>query len=247
MISTTDKNNKKIRFVEVSDEPIHKEFFKNKYIRIYIADIPPGKGTQYHRHSRDTIYIVLEGGIISTEVVGKQRIDTFRFPKSFSLLSKLKLGIGSIIFGSMKLSKTFFFIMFHKDLPVVHKAIASNENLNDMKLMGIELIKPYKDKKLMPLKSKYFQIDFETNNFRVYRLNLEPGQSTGLLEYDFPGLLIAVNGIANIERSGTNLSAMTAFELKCGEFGWYDCSTVQNLLNSNQSKKRFEAIIIALG
>lgn len=118
-----NKDENKIKFVEVSEEPIHVELFQNEYIRLYLASILPGKGTLYHRHSRDTIYIVLEGGSIKTQILGHQKLSTFSFPKSFSLMSKLKLGIDSLIFGSMKLSKAFFFIMFHKDTPVVHKAI----------------------------------------------------------------------------------------------------------------------------
>ena len=49
-------------WVEVADEPNHEELFENEQVRVYVAVIRPGRETAYHRHEKDTLYVVLEGG-----------------------------------------------------------------------------------------------------------------------------------------------------------------------------------------
>ena len=53
--------------------------------------------------------------------------------------------------------------------------IVSEKNLKDMRLMGIELIKGCKGNSFKQLKSEYVQVDFESEDFIVYKLNLELG------------------------------------------------------------------------
>lgn len=56
-------------YVEVMQEPSHKEVFINDQSRIYLVDIPPGEKTLFHRHSVDTVYIVLSEGWIKLRML----------------------------------------------------------------------------------------------------------------------------------------------------------------------------------
>lgn len=47
-------------FVEVAHEAYHVQLGLTKYIRVYVAALPKGKCTLYHRHTRDTLYFCLE-------------------------------------------------------------------------------------------------------------------------------------------------------------------------------------------
>jgi len=65
MLKLKTNDIKSTGYVEVTKESLHTEIYKNEQVRVYIATIPPGISTLYHRHSEDTVYIVLEGGTMS--------------------------------------------------------------------------------------------------------------------------------------------------------------------------------------
>lgn len=111
-----------------------------------------------------------------------------------------------------------------------------------MKLMGIELINRYKGSKFIPFKSEYFKIDFETDDFIVYRLHLEPGQSTGFFKYNSPGVFVSINGTVDLKYSRENLATPLANELRSGEYLCFDYFTY--LCLTNVSNKRFEGIVV---
>ncbi|MDP4093592.1 MAG: hypothetical protein Q8920_09550, partial [Bacillota bacterium] len=102
-----------LEYVDVKYEPEHKELFKNRYIRLYRATIKPGGKTLYHRHNEDTVYIVIHGGVIGSQVVGSNRYP-MEFPKSFGILKKVSWGIRNLLTGYILMPDSFFFVMRHK-------------------------------------------------------------------------------------------------------------------------------------
>lgn len=133
--------NEMVRFVDVNEEPMHKELFKNQYIRLYVATIPPGMQTLYHRHSIDTLYAVIQGGIIGTQIAGDSKRYPMNFPISFCIFSKVRWGIRNLLTGSIKMPKGLFFSLPHKSKPIIHRATASINNINDIIMMGVEFKK----------------------------------------------------------------------------------------------------------
>lgn len=243
MDKTITHKNKIIKFVDVNDEPLHKEALKNEYIRLYVVTIPSGTKTLYHRHSVNTVYAVIQGGIVKTDIVGSSNRYPMEFPKSFHIFTKLRWGIRNLLVGSINMSKGFFFVLPHKSRPIVHRAEVSQKNKDDMIMLGVEIKGKINHHNIIELNRTFYRKDYESGDFFVYRLTLKPGQATGFNEYNFPGLIIAFNtGYINV-KEGTSLPAENII-LKCGSFHWHSGNVLQNIVNT--SNENFEAIIIAM-
>ena len=128
-----------IEYVEVNDEPKHKEVYSNKYVRIYQAILKPGETTQFHRHQLDTMYLVISGGSIRTENSSKFKRYPIHFPKPIGIIQMVKMLWGKWILGSIYMPDGFVFFLTHKKNPCIHRAIASDTNRKDMVLMGFEM------------------------------------------------------------------------------------------------------------
>ncbi|MBI9103577.1 MAG: hypothetical protein JEY99_14280 [Spirochaetales bacterium] len=58
-------------WLAVKPEPLHIQEFEKSYIRAYHAILTAGEETQFHKHSEDTLYIVLKGGAVATVLMKK--------------------------------------------------------------------------------------------------------------------------------------------------------------------------------
>lgn len=133
---------KAITIVPVKEEPNHQELFENTFIRVYIAQMAPGQETQMHSHNLDTLYVALQGG----------KIQTYNHPldegcpniilKKYPLAYKIRLLFAKLVKAPIPLVDGFSFFMPSGSKKVIHKAIASKENVKDMMLLGIEFKNP---------------------------------------------------------------------------------------------------------
>ncbi len=228
-------------YVEVINEPFHVEFFRNKYIRLYNASLSPGTVTTFHRHCEDTVYIVHEGGEISTEMFPGSLKSSTSFPRSFGLYKKIMMGIRLLAFGSIQLPGSLFFCIHSKDQPIIHRAIASTKNSCNMELMGVEVFGGNKHGKNIVLNDSNYKREYENDRFSVYKFMLKPGESKNQV-FDFPGVMIALNGKA--EYKDFNSKQSKHDELKPGTFCWHDTDDARTL--ENKGGKKFEALIIAI-
>jgi len=228
-------------YVEVNDEPLHVELFRNKYIRLYNASLSPGAATMFHRHCEDTIYIVHEGGVISTEIFPGSEKSPASFPKSFGLFQKALMGIRLVTTGSIRLPKSLFFSILSKDQPIVHRAVASAKNTKNMELMGVEILCENRQSKYITLKDSCYKVEYENDKYSVLKLLLKPGQSKNVV-YDFPGVIISLNGKAEFKDVDSKESTYDVLESR--DFSWYEGTVTQALVN--KGRENFEAIIIVL-
>jgi len=126
-------------YVEVANEPLHKEFYADRYFRGYLANLRPGQVTAYHRHSEDTLYIVLKGGHMRNVNFKSTKRSPMLFPRSFPLYRQLWLAIQNALTGSAQLPDGLLFFMPTRKYPSIHLAAASLHNRGEVSLMGIEL------------------------------------------------------------------------------------------------------------
>ncbi len=98
-------------FVDVNQEPLHQELISNSYFRVYRAVLTPGKATEYHRHFRNTLYIVCKGGRISTQLLAGSPACPNILPKGLPWRLKLKLLMGKWVTGTLDLPPGFLFYM----------------------------------------------------------------------------------------------------------------------------------------
>ncbi|HEX5655095.1 MAG TPA: hypothetical protein VFX58_18595 [Chitinophagaceae bacterium] len=56
--------------VPVSQEPMHRPVFQNKYVRILDVLVPPHDTTQFHIHSIPSFFLTISGNAIASQVKG---------------------------------------------------------------------------------------------------------------------------------------------------------------------------------
>ena len=79
-----------VDWVDVSAEPNHVEQFRTDVARVYEVTINAGTATLYHRHDRDTVYVITAGGRFRSQEPGHQRSRT-SLGRSTGLGSQLRL------------------------------------------------------------------------------------------------------------------------------------------------------------
>ncbi len=152
-------------YVEVTAESLHKEVYAGPYFRAYRVLLSPGQATDYHRHSEDTLYVVIKGGTMRTISFKGERRGPMVFPRSFSLYRKLWLALQNGATGSGYLPDGLSFFMPTRKYPAIHRAVASPHNRSEVYLMGIEIrcgsaSRPAPAYAALPWKSEYHHASF---------------------------------------------------------------------------------------
>jgi hypothetical protein len=231
-------------WVEVTDEPHHQEIFNNEHIRVYIAVIRPGRETLYHRHDKDTLYVVLQGGRnYSTTLPGSKGVD-YVFPKSISLTRKIKWLLTRTIFGWTYLPKSIYLLMHNDGNPIVHKVRGSADNPYDMRMMGIEFLRPGGQDRSLSIGTKPLAVDYEDDTVRVHRLKFPSDRKHIEGAVRFMGILIALKGTIRIEASAPNDSEVVTHDLKEGNLLWNDCTA--QLTFSTPEGSESEVLVILM-
>jgi hypothetical protein len=233
-----------IEYVSISEEPHHSILYRNNFICVYLAAISPGNKTQYHRHSENTLYVVLEGGYSSTLTLGNPKGDSYAFPKSFGFHKKLWREISSRLTGAVYLSAHSFFLMMNKNRPVIHQVVASNKNRKDLRFLGIEIMNVGTSQYGTSLKNQLLRNEYETDDFIVFKLKLKKGRHLELTDCGFPIILIVTKGYANVKRQSSNSTPSSETVLQEGDFYWFDRNNFTGVSTFDDANT--EALVIAL-
>jgi len=209
-------------FVDVCDEPLHREVYKNEFLRLYRAMLEPGTGTEFHRHSKDTIYLVLRGGMVSSEKMEGTASCPTILAKSLSIKSRLSLLIQKVFTGKLYLGRGFVFYMPSKKKPVIHKAKASNGNDGIMDLLGIEILFTIPEKKRST--SSFGSVELETDAIVVRRFKIKAFQAVEGEKIE-KVLIVVVSGKVEIKEVGEPVV------LKAGDFYWVDSGIIPKIEN----------------
>jgi hypothetical protein len=212
-------------WVEVDAEPAHGEIFKNEKIRVYIAVIRPGEETLYHRHDKDTLYVVLEGGRnYSTTLPGTKNVK-YVFPKSISLVQKVKWLFTRLIYGWIHLPKSVCVVMHNEGNPVIHKVRGAEDNPSDMRMMGIEFLNPGRCCGRGSAGTQSLKVDYEDHTVRVFRLKFPSDLHHMNEALCFMGIVIVLKGDIRIEASSPGDSELVPHDLNEGDLVWNDGGT----------------------
>ena len=212
-------------WVEVAAEPNHEEIFRNGQIRVYMAVIRPGEDTLYHRHDKDTLYVVLEGGKnYSTTLPGTRNVK-YVLPKSISLLQKVKWLFTRSIYGWTDLPKSVYLLMHNEGNPVIHKVRGAEDNPSDMRMMGIEFLNPGGHHGCGSAGTQSLKVDYEDNTVRVFRLKFPSDLHHMKEALCFMGLVIVLKGDIRIEASSPDDTEPVPHDLDEGDLVWNDGGT----------------------
>jgi hypothetical protein len=212
-------------WVEVDVEPDHGEIFKNEQIRAYIAVIRPGEETLYHRHEKDTLYVVLEGGKNYSTILPGTKSVNYVFPKSIRLTQKVKWLLTRSIYGWTHLPKSVYVLMHNEENPVIHKVRGAEDNPSDMRMMGIEFLNPGARHGCGSAGTQSLKVDYEDNTVLVFRLKFPSDLHQMREALCFMGLVIVLKGDIRIEASSPGDSEPVPHDLNEGDLVWNDGGT----------------------
>jgi dihydroflavonol-4-reductase len=188
-----------IDWVEVNDEPSHVELCRNDAVRVYEARIDPGTATRYHRHSLDTIYVIMAGGRFRSEEPVHQKSST-KLGRSVSLPTKLAWGIRrALTGGTLQLPAGTLLMQYHRAHPLIHRVLASSGNAAPIRMLGVELHATSHPSLLST--SSSVRLEYADKRARTYRIRRGTGEWTDSLQVAHGAVLtvIAGTGVLSIE------------------------------------------------
>jgi len=212
-------------WVEVTTEPDHEEIFKNEQICVYIAVIRSGKETLYHRHDKDTLYVVLEGGKNYSTTLPGTKTGKYVFPKSIGLVQKVKWLLTRSIYGWTYLPKSIYLLMHNERNPIIHKVRGAEDNPTDIRMMGIEFLNPGGRHGCGSAGTQSLKVDYEDNTVRVLRLKFPSDLHHMKEAWRFMGIVIVLKGDIRIEASSPHDSELVPHDLNEGDLVWNDGGT----------------------
>ena len=203
--------------LEVADEDRHNVVISNEYTRVLKVKFPPNDTTFAHRHAEDSLYFFLvEGGLnVINHVKGTDPIcDCMEF--------------GEVRYGTHK-----------SDRPLVHKI--TNMSKVDMFCIDAEVLKSPPVISPLPLVAEHHELIKTRDRCRVYKLSLEPGQSTRV-SYPFFYLSVVLKGSKIKIVLGSGQQKITWLrDTQIGNEEW--CRPALDLLIENIGDQRYEQFI----
>jgi hypothetical protein len=161
-------------WVHVRDEPNHFHRYENEYVRVYDVRFPGGHRCLYHRHDEDTLYVAVYDTRWREQRWGEDEQSESERPAG-SILCRL-----------------------HRAEPLTHAV----QNLGNglMRMIGAEVKNTPPVVSDVPLEAAGHTLLEEqpTPRLRLYRITLQPDESTGDVRYGFSGLTIFLSD-ANLE------------------------------------------------
>jgi hypothetical protein len=201
-----------VDWVDVSVEPHHVEQFRAAGVRVYEVSIDPGTATQFHRHDRDTVYVITAGGRFRSEEPGHQRNRT-SLGRSTSLLSQLRLLATRTAHGWLRMANGTVILQPHHTYPLIHRVLAHPSNAGPIRMVGVELPADYHPPGPITQVAG-LRVEKNGSRWRVYRLRLNAGKTTTLTLSGGGVLVVATGSVALPD--GENAVHGSVHQLPCG-------------------------------
>jgi hypothetical protein len=133
-------------------------------VRVYDVLIPPGDRTLYHRHTEDTFYVAVDEATVRDRTWGDDEARTGTAPAGTAMCRP------------------------HRSRPLIHQV--ENVGAGPMRLIGAEIKSSPSVTSAAALDAPGHRLTLERERLRAYELALEPGESTGDIEYGFASLTV---------------------------------------------------------
>lgn len=125
-----------IEWVPVAEEGMHPEQFRLAGARVYEAVMPAGATSDWHRHDRETLYVMTSGGRFRSEEAAETVRDA-EVGRSVTLLQKLRILSGRALGGWMHMPTGMVFMQHTGKHPYVHRV--RNGDDHPVSMLGVEL------------------------------------------------------------------------------------------------------------
>jgi hypothetical protein len=201
--------------VPIEQEPLHRIVFQNKNVRIIDCIIPPGDLTLFHTHLFDSVTVALSDGRATNEIQGKPQ-------NQFTAIT------GQVFFNK------------GTNAPYTHRV--GNLGTTSLRLMASEVLASSASRGVPAALDTVagHKLMLENDVIKVYRVSVDPKQSTGIRSRTLPWLRISVSqSTISIQEPGRNIQTL---ETKPGDYCWYEGPTADSIENVGSTK--YEAIEI---
>ncbi|KAA8946943.1 hypothetical protein [Mycobacterium sp.] len=174
-------------WVDVSIEPWHVEQFQTQGVRVYEVTIPPGGRTTFHRHTRDTTYVVIAGGRVRSQELR---------PRRAGLVHRWGMVAAGLGRRWERLPTGVVVLRAHRRRPLIHQVTAHPANTGDVRLIGVELPSEHRCSAVLS-ESATVRREHPGAPWPVYRVRVDPGGETGVA-LPAGGVLVVVDGTASL-------------------------------------------------
>ena len=194
----------------VEQTPYHVPVFSNDYVTVLNVFIPPQRTSGYHRHSLDTLGVLIADAERTGQVAGAAATVTPARPR------------GSVNFSP-----------YGREANVHAVTVTGNTPFHNI---VIELLKPAAGEFTPGSRdgmSGYTQV-LDNERVRVWRLVLEPGEQAPAIAQAAPGIRVVVEGGELVERVPDQPDR--AMMLHSGEFFWQDAGVSRAVQNTGTTR-----------
>jgi quercetin dioxygenase-like cupin family protein len=191
--------------VPVGEEPRHKVVFSNKYVRVIDAVVPPGDATLYHTHSEDNVPVAISGGTMRTQILGAEPTES-------------TIQTGGIWWAKASYSHQI-----------------TNVGQSTLRFIDAEVLaSPPGTSAAAPLGDvPGMKLEIENEKVRIYRVRLEPGQSTGAHTHARARLSVAVTAGKLGVKTGDGPREVV--DVEAGGFVWNEGAVSHSLDNAGDA------------
>ena len=201
--------------VEISGEPRHHPKFENEFVRVWDVTVPAGDATLWHAHRNDNVVVTLAGAKLRLETAGGGAPAEAEWK-----FGDVKFGKATYVHRAMNIGAT----SFHNFTIELLKATAISEP-------G----RPSPDNPRVPV--------LDNDRVRVYRVSLEPGQSTGMHTHFLPSLAVAITA-ADLEATSEGKASADRLTVPAGDVRWRGGALTHSI--KNVGKTRYEGADIEI-
>ena len=200
--------------VEISGEAHHHPKLENEFVRVWDVTVPAGEATLWHIHRNDNVVVTLGDANL--------RLENAAGPPAEALWK----------FGEVRFAKATY----------VHRAM--NVGTTPFHNLTIELLKsPGPQAEPSPKYPVTRTPVLENERVRVFRVTLDPGQSTSIHTHLFAGLSIALTA-GEIEITTEGNKQPDRLRLPLGDVRWRAGAVTHSI--KNVGKANFEAVDVEL-
>src|SRR5262245_53206530 len=202
--------------VPVEEAPYHVPAFRNELVTVLNVFIPPQRASGYHRHSLDSVGVLVSDTDRIGQVLGAEATVTPR------------RGRGSANFTD------------YARAPLVHSvAVTGDAPFHNI---VVELMYPDAGRFTAGTRGDGYTVILDNERVRVWRLALEPGQAAAAITQTAPGVRVVIDGGELVESAPGKADRAKA--PRSGEFFWQDAGEARAVRNVGTT--RLELVEIEL-
>jgi hypothetical protein len=202
--------------IPVEEAPYHVPAFRNELVTVLNVFIPPQRTSGYHRHSLDSVGVLLNDTDRTGQVLGAAATVTPRRAP------------GSANFTS------------YTREPLVHAVTVTGDA--PFHNIVVELMYAEPGRFTAGTRGDNYTVILDNERVRVWRLALEPGQSAGTITQTAPGVRVVIEGGELVESAPGKPDRAKA--PRGGDFFWQDAGETRAVRNVGTA--RLELVEIEL-